>query len=182
MASRRQVNQSAGKGVKGAPASSRPVSNLSRVPLSEAKERKALSSSSTEEGTSIQVAIRCRRRSEKEVDEKSPVVASFSRDSSQSVTVELASVTSTFGVVSLPPTRTYPFDTVFGPDADQATVYNEVVSPMLEEVLRGYNCTLFAYGQTGTGKTLVLFLFQYFYFPTVRQIHHARRFEPFSFG
>jgi kinesin family protein 11 len=69
------------------------------------------------------------------------------------VTVELASVTSTFGVVSLPPTRTYSFDTVFGPEADQAAVYQEVVAPMLDEVLQGYNCTLFAYGQTGTGKT-----------------------------
>lgn len=27
---------------------------------------------------------------------------------------------------------------------------------MLEEVLMGYNCTLFAYGQTGTGKTYTM--------------------------
>lgn len=32
-------------------------------------------------------------------------------------------------------------------------VYQEVVSPLIEEVLAGYNCTVFAYGQTGTGKT-----------------------------
>lgn len=57
------------------------------------------------------------------------------------------------GVVTLPPTRTYPFDLVFGPEADQAMIYHDVVSPMLDEVLQGYNCTLFAYGQTGTGKT-----------------------------
>jgi hypothetical protein len=24
---------------------------------------------------------------------------------------------------------------------------------MLDEVIAGYNCTIFAYGQTGTGKT-----------------------------
>ena len=59
------------------------------------------------------------------------------------------------GVVTLPPLRTYPFDLVFGPEADQALIYHEVVAPMLEEVLMGYNCTLFAYGQTGTGKTYV---------------------------
>lgn len=40
--------------------------------------------------------------------------------------------------------------------ADQELVYQEVVSPMLEEVLMGYNCTLFAYGQTGTGKTYTM--------------------------
>lgn len=32
-------------------------------------------------------------------------------------------------------------------------VYQAVVGPVLEEVFRGYNCTIFAYGQTGTGKT-----------------------------
>ncbi|GLB34934.1 putative kinesin-domain-containing protein [Lyophyllum shimeji] len=56
----------------------------------------------------------------------------------------------------MPPVRTYPFDLVFGPEADQAMIYHEVVSPMLEEVLMGYNCTLFAYGQTGTGKTYTM--------------------------
>ena len=153
MTSRRQPLASTSKGAKGLPAISRPASALSRVPLNEAKEKKTSSCQSEEEGSSIQVAIRCRRRSTKEVDEKSPAIVSFSKEPEQAVTVELASVTSTFGVVNLPPTRTYPFDTVFGPDADQATIYNEVVSPMLEEVLQGYNCTLFAYGQTGTGKT-----------------------------
>jgi kinesin family protein 11 len=59
-------------------------------------------------------------------------------------------------VVTLPPTRTYSFDSVFGPEADQSTVYQQVVSPMLQEVIHGYNCTLFAYGQTGTGKTFVI--------------------------
>lgn len=53
----------------------------------------------------------------------------------------------------MPQTRTYPFDMVFGPEADQALIYQEVVAPMLDEVIQGYNCTLFAYGQTGTGKT-----------------------------
>lgn len=28
-----------------------------------------------------------------------------------------------------------------------------MVAPLIEEVLSGYNCTVFAYGQTGTGKT-----------------------------
>ena len=32
-------------------------------------------------------------------------------------------------------------------------VFDEVAKGMLDEVLGGYNCTIFAYGQTGTGKT-----------------------------
>lgn len=30
-------------------------------------------------------------------------------------------------------------------------MYKTVVAPLLNEVLLGYNCTVFAYGQTGTG-------------------------------
>ncbi|KAG5439973.1 hypothetical protein PCK2_000665 [Pneumocystis canis] len=53
-------------------------------------------------------------------------------------------------------TRTYTFDRVFGPEADQATVFDGVALPILGEVLNGYNCTIFAYGQTGTGKTYTM--------------------------
>ena len=49
--------------------------------------------------------------------------------------------------------RTYTYDRVFGPDADQGMVYEDVAGHVLGEVLGGYNCTVFAYGQTGTGKT-----------------------------
>jgi kinesin family protein 11 len=52
-------------------------------------------------------------------------------------------------------TKTYPFDKVLGPEADQTMVFKEVAEGMLDEVLAGYNCTIFAYGQTGTGKTSV---------------------------
>lgn len=49
--------------------------------------------------------------------------------------------------------RTYTYDNVFGPDSTQLEVYEAVVAPSLCEVMEGYNCTVFAYGQTGTGKT-----------------------------
>lgn len=35
-------------------------------------------------------------------------------------------------------------------------VYRAVVNPLIDEVLSGYNCTVFAYGQTGTGKTFTM--------------------------
>ena len=104
----------------------------------------------------IQVVIRCRRRSEREVDDASPIIVQTDGAKSQDISIETSVPTSSFGVVTLPPTRKYPFDVVFGPEASQELVYDEVVQPMLEEVLQGYNCTLFAYGQTGTGKTYVL--------------------------
>ncbi|CAK5277692.1 unnamed protein product [Mycena citricolor] len=110
-------------------------------------------SASTEAETNIQVVVRCRRRSEREIIENSPIIVSSNGAKSKEITIETAPPSTGLGVVTLPPVRTYPFDLVFGPEADQAMIYHEVVAPMLEEVVTGYNCTLFAYGQTGTGKT-----------------------------
>ena len=52
-----------------------------------------------------------------------------------------------------------PLGNVFGADADQGMIYNDVAKPILQQVLQGYNCTIFAYGQTGTGKTCAPFSF-----------------------
>ncbi|KAK0197090.1 kinesin 2 [Armillaria mellea] len=106
--------------------------------------------------SNIQVVLRCRRRSEREIESNSPVIVTSNGAKSNQVSIETTAPTSTLGVVTLPPIRTYSFDLVFGPEADQALIYHEVVSPMLEQVLMGYNCTLFAYGQTGTGKTYTM--------------------------
>ena len=45
---------------------------------------------------------------------------------------------------------------VFGPDSGQQRLYDQAISPIVEEVLDGFNCTIFAYGQTGTGKTYTM--------------------------
>ena len=52
--------------------------------------------------------------------------------------------------------ETYTFDTVFGANTKQIDIYRSVVYPILDEVIMGYNCTIFAYGQTGTGKTFTM--------------------------
>ncbi|XP_057362061.1 kinesin-like protein KIF11 isoform X2 [Manis pentadactyla] len=52
--------------------------------------------------------------------------------------------------------KTYTFDMVFGASTKQIDVYRSVVCPILDEVIMGYNCTIFAYGQTGTGKTFTM--------------------------
>ena len=48
------------------------------------------------------------------------------------------------------------YDGVYGPEADQQGVYDEVGAPILDAVMQGYNGTVLAYGQTGTGKTHTL--------------------------
>lgn len=54
------------------------------------------------------------------------------------------------------PPKIFTFDTVFPPDVKQVDVYNRVARPIVDNVLEGYNGTIFAYGQTGTGKTFTM--------------------------
>ncbi|KAI8319032.1 kinesin-domain-containing protein [Martensiomyces pterosporus] len=100
---------------------------------------------SQDKGTNIQVVVRCRGRNERERKENSPTVIDVPQIRGKEVTVRGSATT-----------RQYHFDRVFGPQADQELVYREIVSPILDEVMQGYNCTIFAYGQTGTGKTYTM--------------------------
>ncbi|XP_071053167.1 kinesin-like protein KIF11 [Onthophagus taurus] len=52
--------------------------------------------------------------------------------------------------------KKYHFDRVFDDTSSQSDVYNTIVRPLITEVIGGYNCTVFAYGQTGTGKTFTM--------------------------
>ena len=54
------------------------------------------------------------------------------------------------------PAKIFTFDTVFAPDVKQVDVYTRVARPIVSNVLEGYNGTIFAYGQTGTGKTFTM--------------------------
>ena len=54
------------------------------------------------------------------------------------------------------PAKVFTFDTVFAPEVKQVDVYNRVARPIVCNVLEGYNGTIFAYGQTGTGKTFTM--------------------------
>ncbi|KAH7295559.1 hypothetical protein KP509_27G054700 [Ceratopteris richardii] len=52
--------------------------------------------------------------------------------------------------------ETYEFDEVLTDFSSQKRVYEVVAKPVVESVLEGYNGTIMAYGQTGTGKTFTL--------------------------
>ncbi|KAK5692927.1 Kinesin-related motor protein [Elasticomyces elasticus] len=98
--------------------------------------------------TNINVVVRCRGRNDREVRENSGVVVST--EGVKGSKVELSMGPSALS------NKTYQFDKVFSPAADQGMLFDEVVVPILDEVLEGFNCTIFAYGQTGTGKTYTM--------------------------
>ena len=49
--------------------------------------------------------------------------------------------------------KQFTFDYVYDWNSLQESIYDQTASPIIANVLEGYNGTIFAYGQTGTGKT-----------------------------
>lgn len=47
----------------------------------------------------------------------------------------------------------FTFDSVLQPGTKEEAVYDAVARPSIESLMEGYNSTIFAYGQTGAGKT-----------------------------
>jgi hypothetical protein len=54
--------------------------------------------------------------------------------------------------------NSFAFDRLFGPESHQQEVFQDTAFPLIADVLDGYNATIFAYGQTGTGKVSFLHL------------------------
>ncbi|XP_058697355.1 kinesin-like protein KIF11 [Poecile atricapillus] len=102
-----------------------------------------------EKGKNIQVVVRCRPFNASELKASSYAVIDCDQ-ARKEVSVR------TGGVTDKSSRKTYTFDMVFGAQAKQIDVYRSVVCPILDEVIMGYNCTVFAYGQTGTGKTFTM--------------------------
>jgi kinesin family protein 11 len=97
-----------------------------------------------ERGQNIQVFARVRPLNDNEMAQRSGSVVET--PSSREIIVHKQS-SSTF---------TYNFDKVFGIGSKQSDVFKAVVQPLIGQVMQGYNCTVFAYGQTGTGKTFTM--------------------------
>jgi len=49
--------------------------------------------------------------------------------------------------------KVFSYDSVFSQNTSQQSIYEEAAFQLVESVLEGYNGTIFAYGQTGCGKT-----------------------------
>uniref|UniRef100_A0A8C7J902 Kinesin-like protein n=1 Tax=Oncorhynchus kisutch TaxID=8019 RepID=A0A8C7J902_ONCKI len=96
----------------------------------------------------VKVVVRCRPLNQKE--------RSMGHKQAVSVDENRGTITVNKLETTHEPPKTFTFDTVFGPDSKQLDVYNLTARPIIDSVLEGYNGTIFAYGQTGTGKTFTM--------------------------
>ena len=85
----------------------------------------------------VQVAVRCRPLSSSEKEAGHSVVVRVDGEQGE---VVLTPPTSS-GVCRRreEQTRTFYFDSVFGPDSQQMEIYNETARPIVDFVLEGYN-------------------------------------------
>ncbi|VDM50604.1 unnamed protein product [Toxocara canis] len=54
------------------------------------------------------------------------------------------------------PPKSFTFDAIYDVNSKQIDLYDETFRELVDSVLNGFNGTIFAYGQTGTGKTFTM--------------------------
>ncbi|KRW99139.1 P-loop containing nucleoside triphosphate hydrolase [Pseudocohnilembus persalinus] len=94
---------------------------------------------------SVKVAVRCRPISRKEQEDNRNLIVQVNQKTGEII------VQNPKAEGEQP--KTFTFDKTYAPDCKQSEIYDETAYPIVESVLTGYNGTIFAYGQTGTGKT-----------------------------
>jgi hypothetical protein len=93
----------------------------------------------------VKVVVRCRPMNSKEKEDgRKPTVA---------VDPSVGSVEIRNPKAPEEEPKRFTFDSVFDDMSTQKEVYEDTGVPLVESVLAGYNGTMFAYGQTGCGKT-----------------------------
>ncbi|KAL8109216.1 hypothetical protein AgCh_025348 [Apium graveolens] len=111
----------------------------------EQAKRRKLHNEVQEAKGNIRVFCRCRPLSKAETSVGCSTVVDF-----------IASKDGELGILAVGNSKkTFKFDRVYTPKADQVDVFADAF-PMVISVLDGYNVCIFAYGQTGTGKTFTM--------------------------
>ncbi|KAL5196088.1 Kinesin-like protein KIN-14S [Glycine soja] len=118
---------------------------LKRKYSEESSERRRLYNEVIELKGNIRVFCRCRPLNENEIANGSVSVVNFESSSDNELQVICADSSK----------KQFKFDHVFGPEDNQETVFQQT-KPIVTSVLDGYNVCIFAYGQTGTGKTFTM--------------------------
>ncbi|CAB4027558.1 Kinesin KIF3A, partial [Paramuricea clavata] len=107
-------------------------------------------STAANENDNVRVVVRCRPLSKKEQTSGCKAVVNVDERTGT------LSIKNEGGRPGEPNKKDFSFDRVFAPGCKQVDIYNDAARPIVESVLEGYNGTIFAYGQTGTGKTFTM--------------------------
>ncbi|KAL5272625.1 hypothetical protein ACHWQZ_G000735 [Mnemiopsis leidyi] len=104
-------------------------------------------SKKTSGAESVKVVVRCRPLGHKEIDDGRKTCVDI--DTTRGC-IEVKHLTKPGN------NKQFTFDSVFDQRSRQRDLYDSVFKPLVASVLEGYNGTIFAYGQTGTGKTYTM--------------------------
>ncbi|KAM0994914.1 hypothetical protein EV2_010702 [Malus domestica] len=118
---------------------------LKKKYLDESSERKRLYNEVIELKGNIRVFCRCRPLNKTEISSGSGSVVEFESSLDNELQV----------ICSDSSKKQFKFDHVFRPEDNQEAVFAQT-KPIVTSVLDGYNVCIFAYGQTGTGKTFTM--------------------------
>ena len=128
--------------------------------LAEAKTDSKADKDGKSEGSAFRVAVRCRPLLAKERTKQPESVVQLSKgmvtilaDDGDQADGNTPRASPRRERMSDRPNKSFAFDHVYDERSSQSTVYDEFVAPFCGKYLEGYNVTVFAYGQTGTGKT-----------------------------
>ncbi|XP_077499049.1 osmotic avoidance abnormal protein 3-like [Amblyomma americanum] len=94
---------------------------------------------------SVKVVVRCRPMNGKEREQKCQSVVRIDCAAGQCTLTNPADRSA--------PAKTFCFDGAYDGDSTTEQIYDDIVYPIVESVSEGYNGTVFAYGQTGCGKS-----------------------------
>lgn len=96
----------------------------------------------------VRVVVRCRPLNSRETTDGRTRIVEIDKRQGQ---VSLCIKSDNSG--SKDPPKAFTFDAVFDWESTQREVYENTAAGIVSSTLEGYNGTIFAYGQTGTGKT-----------------------------
>ena len=96
---------------------------------------------------SVKVVVRCRPLGGKEMEEQRECIVNVDMNNC-SIEVD--------NPQNIKEKKTFTFDHTYDWRATQELIFNQTALPILESIMEGYNGTIFAYGQTGTGKTYTM--------------------------
>lgn len=100
-----------------------------------------------EKSESVKVVVRCRPLGQKEISEQCECVVNVDMDAHSIAICDPQ---------NLKDIKSFTFDYTYDYKASQDLIFRQTALPILESVMEGYNGTIFAYGQTGTGKTFTM--------------------------